>query len=331
MAEQIKNLVSVIMPCYKMGRFIGEALESVGKQTYTNWEVIAVDDCGPEDGTKEAVEAFAKQFPNHRVIYHRHEKNGGVSAARNTAIGMAHGEYLAFLDPDDYYFPSKLEEAVSVLHANREVFLVHSSAFQKNTQSQSPKEDQIGFKLFDKSLSYRLSESENYLQRNWICNSTVVVRRLAFQVIRFPEKMLFQYEDWVVWMLISRAGLFHYNNTPQTCYRLHSESATAGILSNERNEFFATMEAILCLRHTLESPKEKFIAHKNLLGELIKIEKSCVQNSPLLVKKSHAKNSIINDLLFSILRIKLYNFLKRIRLPNVVLPCMFSMLFLARI
>ena len=68
MTEESKHpLVSVIMPCYKMGRFIGEALESVGKQTYTNWEVIAVDDCGPEDGTRKAVEFFAKQFPNNRI------------------------------------------------------------------------------------------------------------------------------------------------------------------------------------------------------------------------------------------------------------------------
>lgn len=86
-----------------MGQFIGEALESVGKQTYTNWEVLAVDDCGPEDGTREAVESFAKKYPSHRVIYHQHETNGGVSAARNTAIGLARGEYLAFLDPDDWW------------------------------------------------------------------------------------------------------------------------------------------------------------------------------------------------------------------------------------
>ena len=51
--EEMKQpLVSGIMPCFKMGRFIGEALESVGAQTYTNWEVIAVDDCGPEDATR---------------------------------------------------------------------------------------------------------------------------------------------------------------------------------------------------------------------------------------------------------------------------------------
>jgi glycosyltransferase involved in cell wall biosynthesis len=68
----------VILPCYKTGQFIGEALESVGVQTYTNWEVIAVDDCGPEDGTRGAVEAFAAKFPDHRILYHRHKLNAGA-------------------------------------------------------------------------------------------------------------------------------------------------------------------------------------------------------------------------------------------------------------
>ena len=70
-------LVSVIIPCYKMGGYIAEALESIGKQTYENWEVIAVDDCGPEDGTREIVESFAADQPQHRVEYIRHKENGG--------------------------------------------------------------------------------------------------------------------------------------------------------------------------------------------------------------------------------------------------------------
>ena len=65
-------LVSIIIPCYKMGKYIGEALESVGNQTYAHWEVIAVDDCGPEDGTKEIIESFAECHPQHRIEFIRH-------------------------------------------------------------------------------------------------------------------------------------------------------------------------------------------------------------------------------------------------------------------
>ena len=93
--ETKKPLVSVIIPCYKTGRFIGEALESVGKQSYLNWEVLAVDDCGPEDGTREAVKAFAANHPDQRVEYIRHDCNRGVSAARNTGIRAARGSVVA--------------------------------------------------------------------------------------------------------------------------------------------------------------------------------------------------------------------------------------------
>ena len=96
---------SIIIPAYKMGRFIGEALASVGVQSCRDWEVIVVEDCGPEDGTEAIVRDFAKAHPNHRVEFIRHERNTGVSGARNTAIAAARGDFLAFLDPDNYWLP----------------------------------------------------------------------------------------------------------------------------------------------------------------------------------------------------------------------------------
>ena len=92
-----KALVSVIMPAYKMGQFIGEALDSVGARTYPHWEVIVLDDAGPEDGMRAAVEAFAAKHADRRVEYIRHETNQDVSAARNTAMSAAEGSVLAFL------------------------------------------------------------------------------------------------------------------------------------------------------------------------------------------------------------------------------------------
>ena len=74
-----------------MGRFIGDALNSVSKQTYDNWEVIVVDDCGPEDGTREVVDSFAEMHGQHRIEYITHAKNLGVSAARNSGIDVAKG------------------------------------------------------------------------------------------------------------------------------------------------------------------------------------------------------------------------------------------------
>lgn len=311
-SETKEPLVSVIMPCYKMGQFIGEALESVGKQTYTNWEVIAVDDCGPEDGTKEAVEDFAKKFPAHRIIYHRHEKNGGVSAARNTAIELAQGEYLAFLDPDDFYLPNKFECDLNVLEENPSVVLTHSAAIQQFLLETGLGNEQIGFQLFEKSKAYRLEETESFLLRNWICNSTVFVKRSLFESICFPEKMVFQYEDWVAWSLLAEMGVFYYQSNANTVYRLHNASASAEIIKNERKENFATLEALLCIRNHLEKSDAKFIADKNLLGQLIRIEKNCLENSPKKHEKTHYDCRLVNNLLFAILKIKFDIFLRKI-------------------
>jgi len=95
------GLVSVIIPAYKMGRYVRSALDSVAAQHNDNWEVIVVEDCGPEDGTEAIVRDFAKAHPDHRVEFIRHERNSGVSGARNTAITEAKGECAALRDRNE--------------------------------------------------------------------------------------------------------------------------------------------------------------------------------------------------------------------------------------
>ncbi|MBK7101157.1 MAG: glycosyltransferase family 2 protein [Flavobacteriales bacterium] len=81
------------MPAYQVGAFIGEALHSIAVQTHTTWEVIVVDDHAPDDGTRAIVEAFARERTQ-QVRYLRHERNQGVSAARNTAMELHVGNSL---------------------------------------------------------------------------------------------------------------------------------------------------------------------------------------------------------------------------------------------
>ena len=223
--ETKKPLVSVIMPCYKMGRFIGEALESVGRQTYANWEVIAVDDCGPEDGTKEAVEAFAKQFPKHRVIFHRHEKNGGVSAARNTAIGMAHGEYLAFLDPDDIWpGNSHLEvKCREILECNSEI-----------TYGDIILIDEAGNQMGGYSVPSEFERNfpDSLYRKNEIHLSTTVAKRKSVIAIgAFDTTPEIQHvEDWDLWIRLAlRGAKFLKSNTSPVYYRRHPGAASTDV------------------------------------------------------------------------------------------------------
>jgi glycosyltransferase involved in cell wall biosynthesis len=106
------------MPAYRADRFIREALESVRRQRYANWEVIVVEDASHGD-TRSIVDRFACEVPQRRVVYDRHEENRGVSATRNRAMGLGRGEFFAFLDPDDRWFDTHLERAVAALESEQ--------------------------------------------------------------------------------------------------------------------------------------------------------------------------------------------------------------------
>lgn len=111
----IKGLVSVIMPTYNCGRFIGETIESIKAQTYSNWELVIVDDCST-DNTKNIVEQYMLQ--DDRIQYHCLEVNSGAAVARTTAMKIADGEYMAFCDSDDLWFPDKLEKQLKFMQDN---------------------------------------------------------------------------------------------------------------------------------------------------------------------------------------------------------------------
>jgi glycosyltransferase involved in cell wall biosynthesis len=223
--ETKKPLVSVIMPCYKMGRFIGEALESVGKQTYTNWEVLAVDDCGPEDGTKEAVESFAKQFPNNRIIYHRHEKNGGVSAARNTAIELAQGEYLAFLDPDDIW-PGNSHLEVKC----REILKCNSDITYGDVIFIDEVGSQLGEYMVPSEFTRDFPDSL-YRQNEIYLSTTLVNRESVIALGAFDTTPEIQHvEDWDLWIRLAlRGAKFLKSNTSPVYYRRHPGAASTDV------------------------------------------------------------------------------------------------------
>ena len=106
-----KPLVSVIIPAFNAAEYIRQTLNSVLAQTYQAMEVIVVDD-GSSDATGAIVEEFVKKDARVQLV---RQSNAGVGAARNTAIRMARGEYIAPLDADDIWFPEKLEKQVACM------------------------------------------------------------------------------------------------------------------------------------------------------------------------------------------------------------------------
>lgn len=111
------GLVSIITPSYNTAMFIGETIESVLAQTYSNWELLIVDDCST-DNTDEVVSLY--QDP--RIHYFKNTKNSGAAFSRNKALREAKGKWIAFLDSDDLWKPTKLEKQIRFMVDNQYSF-----------------------------------------------------------------------------------------------------------------------------------------------------------------------------------------------------------------
>ena len=96
----MEELVSIIMPSYNTAQYISETIQSVLRQTYTNWELIIIDDCSNDD-TDNVVK---KYLSDNRIRYIQNERNSGAAVSRNRALREAKGKWIAFLDSDDLFF-----------------------------------------------------------------------------------------------------------------------------------------------------------------------------------------------------------------------------------
>lgn len=212
-------LLSIITPAFKAERFIGETLASVRAQTFTDWEIVVVED-GSHDGTEEIVQAFAATV-SQPVVFLRHEKNQGLPATRNTAIARARGEWIALLDSDDLWTPDHLEKAVARLRKTG-ADLVHSAVmmFDSDTGRDEEKRQPSDAAIADFPRSLFLS---TYI----IQPSSVVMRRaLCQQVGGFNPACRFL-EDKELWLRLVRAGATIDRVPEITCrYRQHAAAMT---------------------------------------------------------------------------------------------------------
>ena len=113
------ELVSIIMPSYNCGFYVVESIRSVQAQTYQNWEIIFVDDCSKDDTIKRVSE-LREQDPRIKLL--KNEKNSGAAVSRNKALKEAKGRWIAFLDSDDLWEPTKLEKQVRFMEENGYAF-----------------------------------------------------------------------------------------------------------------------------------------------------------------------------------------------------------------
>lgn len=124
----MNETVSIIMPSYNTAQYIAKSIQSVQDQTYTDWELIIVDDCSP-DNTDEVVKPFLEDS---RIHYLKNEKNSGAAISRNRALREAKGKWIAFLDSDDFWAKNKLEKQVAFMKEHDYAFTYTDYMIQLN-------------------------------------------------------------------------------------------------------------------------------------------------------------------------------------------------------
>ncbi|MFX1573980.1 MAG: glycosyltransferase family 2 protein [Promethearchaeota archaeon] len=182
------KLVSVIIPTYNRSSFIKETINSVINQTYQNFEILIIDD-GSTDNTKDIVLSFNDQ----RIQYIYQEHSGFPAVVRNTGMKIAKGEYIAFLDSDDLWFPQKLEKQIKLFEKYPSKLLISTNGII------FPAKPYIKFLDFKKDKIISLNE---LLRKNIIINSSVLIKRSIINEIGFLDEnsILKSGQDYDYWL-----------------------------------------------------------------------------------------------------------------------------------
>lgn len=192
--DRIEGMVSVVIPYYNRRGLIVDCLKSVLAQTYSNLEVIIVD-----DGSKESALDLLEPFLSDRVRYHRYTPNQGACHARNVGVSLARGEYIAFQDSDDLWLPRKLEKQMAAMAEKKADFLfcgLERRNLNSNTSEYVPA---LGFDESGDSIAQLLWE-------NRVSTQTILVRREVFEAICFDETLR-RLQDWDFTLQAAKAGL----------------------------------------------------------------------------------------------------------------------------
>lgn len=211
------DLVSIVMPVYNGEDFIEDAVRSVQNQTVSNWELLISDDCSSDDSLEIAT-AFERTDPRIRVI--KTGSRSGPAAARNRAIRLSAGRWIAFLDCDDAWHPEKLASTLRFM-ARKNLALAFTAYNRKSSSGVEP--------IFV-PRSVTLSA---LLKTNFIATSTVILDRR--HVPKFAMNESVGYDDYFAWLEIFRRGLPAAGlNRELTTYRKSQASVSSDKLRSAR-------------------------------------------------------------------------------------------------
>lgn len=224
--------VSVILPAYNGEKFIAAAVDSVLGQTYTDYEIIVVDD-GSKDRTAEILSRYGKKI---KVVS---QQNGGIAKARNIAIENSKGEYLAFLDQDDIWLPDKLGLQVALMEKDRDIGLAYTDVYiisDKGTELLS----------FELRKPHRGMAAEALFLNNFIATSSVMTKRECFEKVGLFDQSLSPCLDYDRWLNIAALYKIDYVDRPLARFRDH-------VSTFRKNEIVTAEKIVATLRRFIDS------------------------------------------------------------------------------
>jgi FkbM family methyltransferase len=192
-------LVSVIVPTYNRPDMLAEALKSILKQTFQDFEIVVVNDAG-----MSVEDVVSKLNTEKKIAYVSHAGNRGLAAARNTGIRVARGKYIALLDDDDLFYPNHLETAM--VHVSEETPVIYTDATRVTYER-----DGDSYKFVGKSFPYSIDFERNKLLMGNISpvNCFVFEKEKALQAGLFDETLT-TLEDWEFWIRLSEHWAFKH-------------------------------------------------------------------------------------------------------------------------
>lgn len=234
-----KYLVSIVVPVYNCKKFIEDTVNCVKEQTYSNWELLLINDCS----TDNSVEIIEKYLEDKRIKLINLNQNSGAAIARNEGIKFANGKYIAFLDADDLWKRNKLQKQVKFMSTNNYTFSYTGYEFTDEDGNETGKIVNV-----PSSITYKEA-----LKNTTIFTSTVMfdVEKLGKDLISMPNVRRGQ--DTATWWKVLKTGVVaHALNDKLSLYR-RSENTLSS------NKFKALKRTWNLYRHVEKIPMIKSI------------------------------------------------------------------------
>lgn len=225
-------LVSVIVPCYNQAQYLEDALQSVLEQTYPTWECIIVND-GSTDNSEEIAKTWTERDPRFSYVF---QKNKGLSNARNKGLIIAKGNYIQFLDSDDFLCPEKFKSSIEIIKSSiNNIVISNFNVFFENVNQIKPPFCILKMECFN--LESILLDWDNKFNIPIHCG---FFQKSFFEDFKFPEDLRAK-EDWIMWLsFFKNSPNVYFIDTPLVYYRTHRNSMTKNLEHMKLNSIKAT-------------------------------------------------------------------------------------------